>query len=380
MSSSHVVFTSSPSVVKPLVTETLTLRCNLRYGATAAIIGGKRDAVSEVNRQGKVKYEVPVGGQAVSEVIPGGQENDDDTSHDAQPIVVIPQDEENDDVSFVHSMIISKNGADIATVTEHVNATALDQTPDINVTGHILVHGSGAEKGFLEVTWKHPGPDQSGSYQCTVLGTDRLGHLQSYTETVGVFTTDVSINDVIGYIQQLKITNDIHASTIASLKQSNDIQTSIIANQSLAMSDMEKEITELKQKQNTTVMFSAYLGPDVTASPGDVIVFNEIITNVGNSYDPATGVFTCPDSGYYVFDVHVMGQMDKIVGVLMYLNGSQLGFAYADNQLDNQSASGYVSVLLKQGDKVNVKAYTTSYLQGVGAGHCTFSGHLVNLL
>jgi len=281
------------------------------------------------------------------------------------------------------------------------------------VTGHIP--GSGAEKGFLEVTWKYPGPDQSGNYQCTVLGTDQLGHFQTFKETVEVSNDDVSMNDVVGYIHQLKLTNDvqtstiaalkqsndlhtstiaslkqsndlykttldIHTSTIASLKQSNDIQKSTIAKQSVAISDMDKVITELQQKQNTTVMFSAYLDHQVTASPRDVIVFNQITTNVGNGYNPSTGVFICPVSGYYVFDVHIQGQMDKYVGVYIYLNGSVLGYAHADDKFDYQSASGYVCVVLKQGDKVDVKAYVTSSLNGGSNRGCTFSGHLVNLI
>ena len=127
-------------------------------------------------------------------------------------------------------------------------------------------------------------------------------------------------------------------------------------------------------------MFSAYLGQDVTASSSDVIVFNQIQINVGNAYNTATGLFTCPVSGYYVFDVHIQGQKDEIAWVLMYLNGYQIGYAYADDEFDNQSASAYVCVLLKQGDTVEVKSYHSSYLDGGHDRHTTFSGHLVNPL
>merc|ERR1719239_58103 len=146
------------------------------------------------------------------------------------------------------------------------------------------------------------------------------------------------------------------------------------------MSAMEKEITELQQKQNVTVMFSAYLGSSVTLPSHNVVVFNRLTTNAGNGYDPATGLFTCPVSGYYVLDVHVQGQHNSLVAVFMYLNGSEIAYAYADDNAEYESASGHLEVLLKQGDRVNVKTFHTSYLTGHGNRPCTFSGHLVNLL
>jgi len=432
VSSSHVVFTSSSSVIKPLVTDVLTLRCLLRDGATTAIIG-KRHAVSTENSQGQVRSDV---------VFPG--ENDYVNSQDFQPSDVIPKAQENDDVkprnaqpndvSFVHSLIISKDGAEIATVTDHMTATATNKTPDINVTGHIP--GSGAEKGFLEMTWKYPGPDQSGNYQCTVLGTDQLGHIQTFTETVEVTDDSVSMNDVIGYIQQLQLTNDLQKTTndlctstianqskvisemnqkITNMDKETNLLTSIIANQSMVFSEMnqkitnmdketnlltsiianqsksisemnqkmaymEKEMAAVKQKQNTTVMFSAWLDNQVTLSPGQVVIFNQEVTNIGQHYSPSTGVFTCPVSGYYVFDVTVMGQKDEYAHLEISHNGARLATAWADDHMDNNSASCHVSVVLTQGDKVDVWATATSYLYGNSNRYCMFSGHLVNLL
>jgi len=406
VSSSHVVFTSSSSVIKPLVTDVLTLRCLLRDGATTAIIG-KRHAVSEVISQDQLK----------SDVTPGGQENDDINSQNFQPSDVIPMAQENDDakprnaqpsdVSFVHSLIITKGGADIATVTDHMTATALDQTLNINVTGHIL--GSGAEKGFLEVTWKSPGPDQSGNYQCTVSGTDQFGHLQTFTETVEVTDDSVSMNDVVDYIQQLKLTNDLykttidlHTSTIANqsmvisemnqkitnMDKESNLQTSTIANQSKSISEMnqkmalmDKEMAAVKQNQHTTVMFSAWLDHTVALRSGHVVIFNQEVSNIGHHYSRSTGVFTCPVSGYYVFDLHIMGQKDEYAHLEIRLNGARLAGALADNDMDFNSASCHVGVVLTQGDKVSVTSpYDTSDLYGNSYRYCMFSGHLVNLL
>ena len=414
VSSSHIVFTSSSSTVTPLVTQVLTLTCRLRDGATTTVIG-KRHAVPEVNSQGQVKSEVITGGLDVHDVIPRGeghddvnsqddphtdvipkvQGHDDVTSQEGQPSDVILEGQDHDDViyrdgqptdvSFVHSLIMTKDGVDVASVTEHTAATVVNKTPDITVTGHIP--GTGADKAVLEVSWKYPGPDQSGNYQCTVLGTDQFGHFQTFKQSVEISDADVTMNDVIGFIHQLKLTNDLYKTDIASLKQSNDLQAATIANQSKCISelsqkntDMEREMSILKQRQNTTVMFSAFLGNYATISSGDVVVFNQVITNIGQNYNATTGVFTCLVSGYYVFDVHIQGQTDKEARVEIRLNGARLAVAGAEDQLDYQSASAQVNVALKQGDTVDVISTKTSYLNGGSLRYCMFSGHLVNLM
>ena len=144
--------------------------------------------------------------------------------------------------------------------------------------------------------------------------------------------------------------------------------------------DLEKELADLKQKQGTTVMFSAYVDQFRTYTPGQVVVFNHEVTNIGQHYNTSTGVFTCPVSGYYVFDVHIMGQVDKNAEVVIRHNGANLAWAFADDKYDYQSGSLYVNIVLKTGDTVEVASYTTSFFNHGGGKFTTFSGHLINLL
>merc|ERR1719239_226835 len=102
---------------------------------------------------------------------------------------------------------------------------------------------------------------------------------------------------------------------------------------------MDTELADLKQKQNIAVMFSAYVDNALRVSSGQVVIFNQEITNIGQHYNPSTGVFTCPVSGYYVFDVHVMGQKDQHAQVEIRHNGNRLVMAWADDQMDYNSAS-----------------------------------------
>ena len=53
----------------------------------------------------------------------------------------------------------------------------------------------------------------------------------------------------------------------------------------------------------TDVVFSAKIVGDIEFGAGNKIVFDDVITNVGSSYDGTTGVFTAPHNGTYQFTV-----------------------------------------------------------------------------
>ena len=127
-------------------------------------------------------------------------------------------------------------------------------------------------------------------------------------------------------------------------------------------------------------MFSAYLIYQVTLSPGQVVIFNQEVTNIGQHYNPSTGVFTCEVPGYYMFDVHVMEQPNKYVYVGIRHNRQPLAVAFTSALRDWQLTSAYVSALLHKGDTVDVASVFTSDLYGSRHRFNMFSGHLVNPL
>jgi len=57
--------------------------------------------------------------------------------------------------------------------------------------------------------------------------------------------------------------------------------------------------------KNTNPCFHAHLGGSHT-TPGQVIIFSEVLVNIGNSYSNSTGRFTAPIKGVYRFNFHSM--------------------------------------------------------------------------
>ena len=59
------------------------------------------------------------------------------------------------------------------------------------------------------------------------------------------------------------------------------------------------------------VAFSASTRVNTNYSYPDRIVFEDILTNVGDHYDPTTGVFICPVDGIYQFSLSLFRWNDK---------------------------------------------------------------------
>ena len=224
--------------------------------------------------------------------------------------------------------------------------------------------------------------------------------MHSYTETADVDEEEVTMNDVVAYIHQLKLINDDQTRVMAQLNQTNqalmksDVEHTAtiaqftnttgdlnknIADMKLEMSTLQTSAADLKRRLDTQVIFTATLhNQPITVSAGKVLVFDRLETNLGQGYDVSTGVFTSPVDGYFVFEFHTMSQSDRLSEFNLCVNRTVLCTALADDYFDYQSASCGVTALVRKGDQVQVIARQTSY--PYHASYTSFSGHLIALL
>ena len=117
---------------------------------------------------------------------------------------------------------------------------------------------------------------------------------------------------------------------------------------------------------------------------GQTILFDKVITNVGNAYDNMTGIFTAPVRAVYVFEMTLMTDPGKYQYLELVQNGQHILFNYgqgAAGQLDSTSRT--VTVELAKGAKVWIRTRNTaSHGSGVVHGNTfsTFSGWLYTVL
>jgi len=357
---SDITFTGSPSAIKPLVTDSLALRCGVKDGAPTGTSGiiGKRDVMHDVI---STDYDI-------SSATSFGHTYSDISKRDVKT----------SDIVIVGSIAIVKNNVDVASITEHVAAKVFNNNGGVHVTGNVTA--SGAERGFLQVTWDYPDSSLSGSYQCIITGYDVDGHQHMMTETVDVDDNEVTLNDVVRYIHQLKLDNEQQKQSIEQQKLINNQQKQLIEQQTIDITQLQKSNADLTTKVDTKVIFSAYLSKSITVSDGNILVFDKLRSSIGGGYNTTTGIFKSPVSGYYLFELHISGVGDTLTEFALRHNNDIVSWTRTDDGKGFRSDSKSVALLLQKGDTVKLTAYATCYPYGNTYGSSSFSGYLIDLV
>ncbi|EPQ14623.1 Complement C1q-like protein 4 [Myotis brandtii] len=112
----------------------------------------------------------------------------------------------------------------------------------------------------------------------------------------------------------------------------------------------------------------------------EVLRFDDVVTNVGNAYEAASGKFTCPMPGVYFFAYHVLmrgGDGTSMWADLMK-NGQVRASAIAQDADQNYDyASNSVILHLDVGDEVFIKLDGGKVHGGNTNKYSTFSGFII---
>ncbi|XP_060604049.1 complement C1q-like protein 4 [Ruditapes philippinarum] len=131
---------------------------------------------------------------------------------------------------------------------------------------------------------------------------------------------------------------------------------------------LEQELVKLQSQvdnQNDgneymSVAFTAGLSRTITnMGSHQQIVFDHVITNVGNGYSPFHGHFTAPIKGVYVFFVVITNTPGYSSSVTLLRNGGWIWYALAHGGSQNNNlyvtSTIAVTIELQQGDEVWVQ-------------------------
>ncbi|XP_049319419.1 multimerin-2-like isoform X8 [Astyanax mexicanus] len=167
---------------------------------------------------------------------------------------------------------------------------------------------------------------------------------------------------------------------VDELKTKSDESLKDLKN-SLKITENNVEILK-KENQERKVVFSASLSGGEEAHHGphsiDVtLVYKHVFINIGNAYNPVTGIFTAPARGVYEFKIYAFGLGGRTVSVSLQKNGHHVTGAHAYQQPNEANSSNGVSLLLEVGDVVCVKVRANDWVYDSWFHHTTFSGQML---
>ena len=132
-------------------------------------------------------------------------------------------------------------------------------------------------------------------------------------------------------------------------------------------------------KAKTQVAFQACLHTDVTVKTERVLVLKDDVINIGDGYDPATGYFTAPVSGVYVFMATSASHMQGKVARLALVHEEDM-IAYVCGR--EHSCTCHAAVKVHAGERVWLRTFIPEGVGVIAYHYCSgwvtsFSGVLV---
>uniref|UniRef100_M4AXC8 C1q domain-containing protein n=1 Tax=Xiphophorus maculatus TaxID=8083 RepID=M4AXC8_XIPMA len=132
------------------------------------------------------------------------------------------------------------------------------------------------------------------------------------------------------------------------------------------------------------VAFSASL---MASGGGDIgpfnaytsLIFRNVVSNVGNAYNPNTGFFTAPVRGVYHFNYHIYGHGHPShgSGAVLVKNGEYIFMAYEHQTTLGANSANTVTFLLEGGDVVYLLQRAHTRIFDDQLHYTTFSGLLL---
>lgn len=110
---------------------------------------------------------------------------------------------------------------------------------------------------------------------------------------------------------------------------------------------------------------------------GDTLVFDKVLFNVNGAYDPTSGIFTAPKSGYYrfAFSAGLLWKSSDVNANLMKNKDSLVATGYTDTGKELVKSEGVAVLVLEEGDTISVQIDSSVDSQGrVFDLFSTFSG------
>ena len=156
-----------------------------------------------------------------------------------------------------------------------------------------------------------------------------------------------------------------------------------VAYQAQTIQELTEKLNRLENVHSANVAFTAVIAHVglTDLGPGDTLVFDKVINNIGSGYNDKTGIFEAPAGGVYVFNMDIMIRAGQRQYTQFAVNGRSVMPNYGDARGAKHyiTSSRMLTISLSAGDRVCIQtADSPSHGNGIvhGNGFSTFSGWL----
>uniref|UniRef100_A0A9J8CH43 C1q domain-containing protein n=1 Tax=Cyprinus carpio carpio TaxID=630221 RepID=A0A9J8CH43_CYPCA len=147
----------------------------------------------------------------------------------------------------------------------------------------------------------------------------------------------------------------------------------------------ERQVEELrKENRDREIAFSAALVEPGSGNIGPftteiTLTYRNVFTNIGNAYNPITGIFTAPLKGAYMFSFSIYGHGSPSTASTVYIvkNGEKVVIAHGHQDQYVVNSSKGVVLILEVGDVVYLRLCSGRWIYDDQNKHSTFSGYLL---
>uniref|UniRef100_A0A3B4A566 C1q domain-containing protein n=1 Tax=Periophthalmus magnuspinnatus TaxID=409849 RepID=A0A3B4A566_9GOBI len=130
------------------------------------------------------------------------------------------------------------------------------------------------------------------------------------------------------------------------------------------------------------VAFAASLGGNglqKTTSGSKDLIYRDVLTNIGQAYNPETGVFTAPVRGVYYVRFTANAPTEYPMSAVMYRNNARIELIAHEQPSGpgSDTASNGAALLLEKGDTLKMVLWHETQIWDNSNHHSTFSGFLL---
>ncbi|XP_052454341.1 complement C1q-like protein 2 [Carassius gibelio] len=194
---------------------------------------------------------------------------------------------------------------------------------------------------------------------------------QTHTSDDSQEYSPLSFSDIHAALRELTATVTEQKANIRAL------ETQLREQQTLLQEEKNKKNDARKIAFSTSLM--RYTGGQIGPSNTDIpLIYRNVFTNIGDAYNPDTGLFTAPLKGAYMFQFTIVS-FDRVYPSTANIrkNGNHIVIADIDQGGRVLHSSNSVVLILEVGDVISVTLWPNRVIQDNPGNHNTFSGYLL---